>query len=269
MNERTVFPALLRHWRSRHGLSQLDLAAAADVSARHISFLETGRARPSRDMVLRLAATLNVPLREQNALLNAAGFSDAFLETGLGDAMDPTIRQTLEHMLSHHEPYPLVVMNRHYDLLMSNHGAARLIQKLLGERATSDPINILKLTFDPSLLQPFIEDWESIARFVLGRLHRELLQNPSDRGLTQLLTNLYAYPSVPAEWRVHDLATPSHAVLPIRFKLEGETLAFLTAVTVFNAPQNVTVEELRIESYYPLDDQTKRACERLALRPLA
>jgi transcriptional regulator with XRE-family HTH domain len=261
----TVFPALLRYWRGARGMSQLDLAGAAEVSGKHISFLETGRAKPSRDMVLRLATTLGVPLRDQNALLAAAGFAEAFREVEPG-AFDDNVRRALERMMAHQEPYPLLVLDRHYDLVMHNAAARRFMLAVLGDRAESER-NTMKLVFDPSLLRPYVVDWERTARALLGRLQREALYRRRDAGLTQLLATLCAYEGVPQGWRTPDLDAPSEATLNLRFEFAGQRIGFLTTLTVFQAPQNVSLEELQIESYFPLDETTDQVCRALAAAP--
>jgi transcriptional regulator with XRE-family HTH domain len=265
------FPALLRRWRTARGLSQLRLASAAAVSARHLSFLESGRARPSRDMVLRLSATLGVPMREQNALLTAAGFAEVFHDRGLGEAMDPRIQHVLSRMLSQQEPYPLVVMSRHYDLLMTNAAAARLIAALVGERRLGQlgSRNLLKLVFDPAALRPHIDDWPQVARALLLGVQRKLLHDPSDTGLRELLSALCSYQGVPDDWRTPDLSRSLEPTLQVRLRLGDELLSFVTVLTVFNAPQDLTLAELQIESYFPLDAATERACQQLAGVPIS
>jgi transcriptional regulator with XRE-family HTH domain len=246
-------------------MSQLDLAGAADVSPKHISFLETGRAKPSREMVLRLATTLGVPLRDQNALLVAAGFAEAFREVD-PTGFDPNVRRALERMMAHQEPYPLLVLDRHYDLVMQNAAARRFLLAVLGERAEIER-NTMKLLFDPQLLRPFVVEWERTARLLLGRLQREALYRRRDAGLTQLLTTLCAYEGVPQGWRTPDFESPSEATLNVRFEFGGQRIGFLTTLTVFQAPQNVSLEELQIESYFPLDDATEAVCRALAAQP--
>jgi transcriptional regulator with XRE-family HTH domain len=262
-----LFPALIKHWRTRRGLSQLDLALAAEVSSRHVSFLETGRAQPSREMILRLSAALSVPLRDQNALLSAAGFPDAYEEPepdgerGLGGA----ISQVLDRMLAQQEPYPMVVVNRRYDIVRTNRGAAGLLSRFIAEPAAlTPPVNAFRVVFDPHLARPFLLDWERVAATLLSRLHRESLERPADGELSSLLRSLFEYEGVPRGWQQPDLSLPSEPCLTIRLRRDDLELAFLTTVTVFSAPQNVTLDELRIESYFPLDEGTRRACERLA-----
>jgi transcriptional regulator with XRE-family HTH domain len=263
--EPRLFPAVLKHWRQRRGLSQLDLSLAADVSGRHISFLETGRAQPSREMVLRLGAALDVPLRDQNQMLQAAGFEPEFAEPGLEGGLPPPIEQALSRMMRQHEPYPMVVMNHRYDVLRASDGAARLFGLLvLDPSAMAPPLNLFRMMFDPRLARGAIVDWERTARAVLSRLHREALARAGDATLGELLRSLLEYPDVPEDFRQPDFSTPSEPTVMLRLRARGLDLGFLVTVTVFSAPQNVTLEELRIESFFPIDDATARACEELA-----
>ena len=258
-----LFPALLKHWRGRRGLSQLDLALAADVSARHVSFLETGRAQPSREMILRLAAALDVPLRDQNAMLQAVGLPEAW-SSATDQAITPPIERAILRMLEKHEPYPMVLLNRRYDLLRANHGATRLLGRFLAEPAAlPQPMNLCRALFDPRLARPYVVEWERVARILLSRLHRESLADPGDAELARLVEALLGYPDVPEAWRQPDFSLPSEPTLSLRIRRDGLDLAFLTTVTTFNAPQNIALEELRIESYFPLDEATARACERM------
>jgi transcriptional regulator with XRE-family HTH domain len=265
--EARLFPALLRHWRARRGLSQLDLALAADVSARHVSFLETGRARPSRDMVLRLGTTLAVPLRDQNALLQAAGYAPVFLEPGVGELPGP-ITQAIDRMLAQQEPFPMTVLDRTYDVIRANVAATRtLLHFVLDPAAMTAPPNVFALLFDPSLARTYVQDWERVAHAMVARLHREVLGRPEDGELSALLESLFRYPGVPGGWRQPDFSLPSEPTLELRLRKGELELGFLTTLAVFSAPQNVTLEELRIESYFPLDEQTARACERFSVAP--
>ncbi len=263
--ESRLFPALLRHWRTSRGYSQLDLAFAAEVSARHVSFLETGRAQPSREMVLRLASTLRMPLRDQNEALRAAGFAEAFPEPGIDDGLSPPIMQAIERMLRQHEPCPMMVLDRGYNVLRFNAGTARLLGRFVHDpSALSERPNLFAMLFDPRLTRPYVAEWPRVARAHVARLHRETLAQPGARDLAVLLRSLFVYPDVPTSWRHPDFSAPSEATLTLRL-IRGELdLSFLAAVTSFDAPQNVTLEELKIESYFPLDDATARTCERLA-----
>jgi transcriptional regulator with XRE-family HTH domain len=265
-DEARLFPALLRHWRTRRGQSQLDLSIAAEVSARHVSFLETARARPSREMVLRLAAVLDVPLRDQNALLHAAGFPSEFAEPRLADGMPPGIEQAIARMLAQHEPYPMYVLDRSYGILRTNQGALRLLATLVADpSALTFPMNLFQLLFDPRLARGAVVDWERTARALLSRLHRESLTRAGDVELADLVRSLESYPDVPPSVRHPDFSTPSEATLVLRLRTAEHEFAFLTMITMFNAPQNITLDELRIESLFPLDDVTAAACQRLSL----
>lgn len=260
-----VYSALLRHWRGRRGLSQLDLALAADVSARHISFLETGRAKPSRDMILRLAAALEVPLRDQNLMLDAAGFPSEFGSPSLEDGLPPAIVHAIERMLAQHEPYPMVVMDRKYDVLRVNDGAQRLLARMITDPdAVPSATNAFRMLFDPRLVRSFVVDWERVARALLSRLHRESLARPGDEELAALVRDLFEYPDVPETWRQPDFSIPSEPILSVGFRVGDFELRFMTMITVFNAPQKITLEDLRIESYFPMDDATTKALEELA-----
>jgi transcriptional regulator with XRE-family HTH domain len=260
-----LFPAVLKYWRGQRGLSQLDLALAADVSARHLSFLETGRSAPSREMVLRLATALHVPLRHQNEMLAAADFEPQYDEPDIHGELPPAIAHALERMMAQHEPFPLAVMNAGFDVLRTNRGGQRLIGRLIAQpEAMSMPLNACRLVFDPKGARPFVKDWERVARQLLARMHREALAQPQNEGLTRLVDELSAYPDVPKDWMAPDFSQPLDPVFSIGFERDGVSLAFLTTLTVFSAPQNVTLEELRIESYYPLDEATERACREAA-----
>ena len=260
-----LFSALLKYWRRERGMSQLDLSLAADVSSRHVSFLETGRAKPSREMVLVLASVLSVPFRDQNTMLQAAGFDAEFSEPSFQDGLPPAIENVVERMMAMHEPFPLVIMNRRYDVLRTNGAAMRILTPLVADaEALTPPLNAFRLLFDPRLLRPCVLDWPRVARTFLSRLHRESLASPQDQALGELVRALLEYPDVPEDWRTPDLSTPMEPALSVWIEKDGSRLGFLTTLTVFSAPMNVTLEELRIESYFPLDDATAEACRSMA-----
>lgn len=260
-----LISALLKYWRRERGMSQLDLSLAADVSSRHVSFMETGRAKPSREMVLLLASVLNVPMREQNTMLQAAGFEPEFMEPAFEDGLPSEIEFVVEQMMKNHEPFPLVIMNRRYDVLRTNDAAMRILTPLVVDPAAlAPPLNAFRLVFDPKLIRPYIEDWDRVARTFLSRLHRESLASPQDEALGELVNAMLEYPDVPDDWRSPDLSTPMSATLEVWVKKGDMRLGFLTTLTIFSAPLNVTLEELRIESYYPLDEHTAEVCRSLA-----
>jgi transcriptional regulator with XRE-family HTH domain len=263
-DDSTLFSALLRHWRTGRGLSQLDLSVNAEVSSRHISFLETGRAQPSREMVLILGTALGLTLRDQNALLRSAGFQDQYAEPNYAEGLTGPIARCVERMLQKHEPYPLVVMTGSYDLVRANNAALQLLTwSLLDPSALQPPGNLLRAVFDPRLTRTFIQDWEKVARWLLNRLHREALARPNDARIAALLRELLAYPDVPASLRQPDFSELSDGTLTFALERDGQRFSFLSTLTHFDAPQNVTLEELKIESFFPLDDATAHACETL------
>src|SRR5262245_7357343 len=256
--------ALLRGWRGARRLSQLDLALSADVSARHLSFLETGRALPSREMLLRLARVLDVPLRDRNALLQAAGYAPIYRETPLDDPQMAGVRQALELILRRHEPFPAVALDRRSDIVMINAGYARLGGALLAPPFTLPPaltvaprprLNALRLLFDPRGLRPHIVNWEEVARWLLVRLHRET-QGSMDSGRHELLTDLLGSPDVLPDWRQPDLATPPSLVLPVEMRVGDRSARLFTTLTTLGAPQDITLQELRIESFHAADAET-------------
>jgi transcriptional regulator with XRE-family HTH domain len=246
-------------------MSQLDLALAAEVSARHVSFLETGRSRPSREMILRLSSTLDVPLREQNAMFRAAGLEEVFPDPAPDAPFPPAVERAIERMMAQHEPFPLVVFDRKYDIVRLNVGASRLLPLFVAEPgALEPPMNAMALLFDPRGARPFVEDWPQAARSMLARLHREVLASGGDAELGALLHRVLELPEVPASWKQPDLGIPSEPTLTVRLRRNETRVAFLTTVTTFSAPQNVALEELHLESWFPLDDGTAEVCARIA-----
>lgn len=258
-DESRVFAALLRHWRTRRGLSQLDLALHADVSARHVSYLETRRSRPSRDMVLRLAAALDVPLRDQNVMLREAGFAPAFAEPGL-DALAPAVDYALTRLLAHHEPYPMLVLDRAYDVLRANRAAAALAALAVG--AVPPRWNAVLALFAAGGVRRHLDNWEPVARQAVARLHRESLSAPQDARLRDLLDLVLELPDVPPDWRRPDFDAGSEGALTLAFRLGEQRATFTTTLMSFHAPQNVTLDELQIECYLPADDATEAFCRR-------
>lgn len=245
---------LLQHWRRARNLSQLALAHEANVSPRHVCFLETGRAKPSRDMVLHLADTLAVPLRERNALLLAAGFAPMFRESALDDSELAPVRTAINAILKQQEPYPAVVMNRHWDIVTTNDAASRFFGMLLGDRTPPCAGNVLRLMFHPDGLRPFVENWETVAQALVRRVHREAVGGALDAAGRQLLSEVLAYAGVPARWRSPDLGTAVVPVMPVSFRHGDRVSHFFSAVTVLGTPQDITLQELRIECFFPLDE---------------
>ncbi|MEM6291175.1 MAG: helix-turn-helix transcriptional regulator [Myxococcota bacterium] len=254
----SLFQALLKFWRGKRGLSQLDLALAAGVSVRHVSFLETGRSSPSPSMVRRLAQTLGVPLRATNEMLRAAGHAPAFEESK--PAIDGAAADVIERLKRHHEPYPLVVIDRLYTVLDLNRGAIAMLGAMLGEAPPAD-LNLARLTFDPQGAHPLIANFDEVGRELLWRIQRESFERPDDAGVRALLDDLLAMPTVDEHWREIDLDTHSAPAVVLHLKRGDIELRFVTVVTVFQAPQNVALEELRIETWLPVDAATEAACQ--------
>ena len=257
--EPAALGALLQYWRRARNLSQLALAHEADVSPRHLCFLETGRAKPSRDMVLLLADALAVPLRERNALLLAAGFAPMFRESTLDDRELAPVRTAIHAILKQQEPYPAVVMNRHWEILANNGAATRFFGMLLDGRTPQGAGNILRLMFHPEGLRPFVENWEAVAQALVRRVHREAVGGALDETGRALLAEVLNYPGVPARWHVPDLGAPLVPVVPVSFRHGEQRFHFFSAVTVLGTPQDITLQELRVECFFPLDDATATA----------
>jgi transcriptional regulator with XRE-family HTH domain len=259
-----LFSALLKYWRAERGLSQLDLALHAEVTPRHVSFLETGRAKPSETMVLRLMDALRVPLRDQNEALRAAGFPPRFEEPAV-DALAPEIDAAIAQMMEQHEPYPLTLIDLGGAILRANQGARRVFGAFLAEPNVlpSQP-DMVSLIFDPRLMRPFVLEWPALARQMVSRLHREHLTH-GDARVAHALAHALSFPGVPSAWRTPDFGTAQGPAFTIRVTREAMRAAFLVTTTTFSAPQQVTLEELRIESCFPLDEETRDLCRRLAL----
>jgi transcriptional regulator with XRE-family HTH domain len=254
-----AFGRLLRRWRSQRELSQLELALVAGVSARHLSFLETGRSAPSRDMILRLGAALDLPPHARNALLEAAGFAPTSTRSD-ATTIEPAILEALERMMAHHEPFPIVVMNPRHDILRTNVAAGRLLATFLGDADLSPPLNALALLFSPAA-RDVIVDWESTARRVIASAHGEALRHGDDPSFGAWVRSLADTLGPGSDEAADEPALPA---FPVAFQRGALRASFYTTLTVFNAPRSAGAEHLRIESYFPLDDLTRRLCEDLA-----
>jgi len=257
--------ALLQYWRDARGMSQLALAIEANVSARHVSFIETGRARASREMILHLASTLDVPLRERNSLLLAAGFAPVFLESALDAPELSAVRVALDAILAKQEPYPAVVMNRTWDIISANTGAQRFFGHLLSGQPLPSPANVVRMMFDPAWLRPRVVNWEAVAESLVRRVHREAVGAVTDAATRQLLAEVLAYPGVPEHWSRPDADAPLLPVIPVTFTKDARTFTFFSAVTTLGTPQDVTLQELRIECFFPLDAETTQNVAALAV----
>ena len=244
-----LFPALLKHWRAKSGLSQLDLALAAGVSSRHISFLETGRSSPSAEMVLRLAATLDVPLRQTNAMLRAADHAAIYPEPQPGDSLPPQITSAVDLLKAHHEPFPLIVMDRSYNVLDANAGASVLLTSLLpsDQIIALDGLNLARFTFDPDGGYRVIENFTEVGRELLWRMQREVLAEPDQGPLRQLLDEVLSMDTIAPDWRHSDPTAPSAPTVEIRLRVGRQPWSFTLLITALRAPLTAAPDELRIE----------------------
>lgn len=250
----------LREWRQRRHLSQLDLAGDAEISARHLSFVETGRAAPSRDMVLRLAERLDVPLRERNVLLVAAGFAPAFTNRSLDDPALAAARQAVEIVLKAHEPYPALAVDRHWNLVSAN----AMVAPLLGGVAPSllaPPLNVMRLSFHPEGLAPLTVNLAEWCAHLLERLHRQI-EATADPVLVALYDELKTYP-IPARGAPRTNLAESVAV-PFQMRMGKDVLSFISTTMIFGTPVDITLSELALETFFPADEATAEKMRDLA-----
>ena len=242
-------------------LSQLQLSLESGVSARHLSYLETGRAQPSREMVCRLAAVLDVPLRERNALLLAAGFAPAFHETALDEPGLRHVRRAVEFILAKQEPYPAFAVDRRWNLVMSNAASRSIFGMLLagGTRHT----NIMRQVFDPASLRRCIVNWEEVAGDLLRLLRRDIAVAPRDAAARSLLDEVLTFPEVRAASNRADAARHATPLLTAVYRLGEQQLRFFSTITTFDTSGELTVAELRIECAFPADEATEAFCRRV------
>jgi transcriptional regulator with XRE-family HTH domain len=249
---------LLREWRQRRRLSQLDLAIAANVSSRHLSFVETGRSKPTSAMILHLAEHLDVPLRDRNVLLLAGGYAPAYPERGLAEPELTAVRAALRKVLAGHEPYPAVVVNRWWELVDANPGI-ELFTRHVSPGLLEPPVNVLRLSLHPDGMAPRIANLPEWRAHLLARLHRQA-EAAGDQRLAGLHDELEAYPGGVSDRppRATDVT------VPLRYRGDQQELAFISITAMVGTPMDVTVEELVIESFYPADEATAAA---LGARP--
>ncbi len=216
-------------------------------------------------MVLRLASVLDVPLRERNTLLLAAGFAPVYAESKMDAPALAAVRGALAAILRQQEPFPAVVMNRAWDIQGTNAAATRFFEFLLGERGGtgSAPPNVLRMMFDPDAVRPFVTNWRAVAEALVQRVHRESVGGIPDEPTRKLLGEILSYPGVPASWRSADIAVPLLPVVPVSFAKDGRRFDFFSTVTTLGTPQDVTLQEIRIECFFPADEATDRAARQL------
>jgi transcriptional regulator with XRE-family HTH domain len=245
---------LLRTWRQRRRLSQLDLALDAEVSPRHLSFVETGRSNPSRELLMHLAEQLQVPLRERNALLLAAGYAPLYPQRPLDDAAMGPVRDALETILSGHEPYPAIVFDQHFDLVAANRPAMALLADDVAPELLAPPVNVLRLALDPRGLAPRIANLGDVGMHLVARVRRQALVS-GDPALAALHAELTAYPWVGAPPAV--LEPAAMLFVPVRIRrTDGAELRLFSTVATFGTALDITLAELAIESFFPADEGT-------------
>jgi transcriptional regulator with XRE-family HTH domain len=250
----------LREWRQRRRLSQLDLAVEAEISARHLSFVETGRSQPSREMVLRLAERLDVPLRERNLLLVAAGFAPVFPERPMNDPALASARAAVDLVLRAHEPFPAIAIDRHWTLLAHNR-LVPLLVAMASEELRRPPANVLRLSLHPQGLAPHIANLDEWREHLLARLRRQI-DLTADPAMIELMQELSTYPK-PRGSQPFAPATGG-VVVPLRLATPAGVLSFISTTTVFGTPIDITLSELALETFFPADPATGDALHRMA-----
>jgi transcriptional regulator with XRE-family HTH domain len=261
MNSTAIRPVgeLLREWRQRRRLSQLDFAGEAEISTRHLSFLETGRSQPSREMVLRLSELLEVPLRERNAWLLAAGYAPVFAERPLSDPALTAARAAIDLVLKGHEPYPALAVDRHWNLVASNLAAQRLMADLSPE-LLQPPMNVLRVSLHPKGLAPRIVNLAEWRAHILARLRHQVGLS-GDAGLQRLLEELSAYAAPEIAKSKAPAVNTDYAgvIIPLQLASPAGVLSFISTTTLFGTPLDVTLSELAVEAFFPADESTGAA----------
>jgi transcriptional regulator with XRE-family HTH domain len=263
LNSRSAgFGEHLRAWRQRRRLSQLDLAAEADISTRHLSYVETGRANPSREMVLRLTARLEVPLRERNAFLVAAGYAPMYRETRLDEPAMAAAKQAVEMILSSHEPFPAMAIDRHWNLVAAN----RMLRHLLTDVDASllqSPVNVLRLSLHPRGLAPKIVNLAQWRAHLFERLSHQIAAS-AEPALIALLGELRNLPLPVAEAEEHLQGEHMGVAMPMKFRSPAGVLSFISTTTIFGSPLDVTLQEIALETFFPSDEFTRQALRSVA-----
>jgi transcriptional regulator with XRE-family HTH domain len=251
-----AFAATLRAWRRRRGLSQMALAARAGISLRHLGFLEVARAAPSRDMVMRLAAALDIPLRQHNTLLMAAGFAPVWRESRFDAPELEQVRGAINYMLAQQEPFPAVAVDRRWNLLQANKGAVRLVEFLVGPLAPAAAVNLADALVAPDVLRPYLVNWEAVVRYFVRTVEADAAMDGTAE-TAALLDRLLGYRDVRDVLKdpMSDAAGP---VLPMHFRKGDVALQLFTAIATLGTPQDVTLQELRIETFFPADEATEK-----------
>jgi len=247
---------LLRHWRSLRGKSQNELSLDTEISQRHLSFIESGRSVPSRQTLVTLAQALDIPLRERNQLFLAAGFAPMYVDEAWNAGEMAAVTRALARVLQQHEPFPAMVMDRYWNVLMTNEAAPRFFNIFVDLAARPVPRNMLHLMFDPAGMRPHIANWNSASKSLLERVQREAVGHVLDERTRELIDELLAYPDI-----VEGNSTPADEsalpVLPLSFTKHGQTLNYFSMVSTVGTPLTIAAQELRVECLFPMDEATE------------
>jgi transcriptional regulator with XRE-family HTH domain len=265
-----LFGPMLRAWRRRRGASQLALALQSGVSQRHVSFLESGRARPSREMVVQLTSALDVPLRQRNTMLLAAGFAPVYRESNLAAPELLPVRQAIARMMKQQEPYPAYVIDRLWNVLDANEAAVAFAH-FLNEGPPPPPApgkqsNILRSLLDPTGLRPKIANWEEVARYLVSTTYAEILAAGGEPKALAFIEEVMAYPDVPASFRRVRFEDRPPPVLTLDFIVGGKSMSVFSTIATLGTPQDVTLQEVRIECFFPADDRSDALFKSLAAK---
>ena len=245
---------LLRYWRRQRGKSQLDLSLDTGISQRHLSFVESGRSTPSRDVLLIVSEKLDIPLRERNVLLVASGYAPVYAEPSWDIPQMATVTKAIDRMLLQQEPHPALVLDRYWYVIKTNQAAPRFFGSFVDLDARPKPRNLLDLMFDPAGMRPFVEHWEVVAAGLLQRVYRESLGHVLDQNTMEVLKGLEKYPGVKGLSTIPRTHSP---VLPITFLRGNERLSYFSLITTVGTPQSITAQELRIECMFPFEPESK------------
>ena len=264
-----TFGNLLKHWRKQRNFSQLDLALASDVSQRHISFLESGRANPSQEMILQLATVLDIPLREQNIMLTTAGFPPIYSESDLSSPEFEPIRKALDFIMLSQTHSPVLVMDRYWNLIQSNSVSQQLINWLIDSQDLQNlfyidgKINLMRLMLHPQGLKPFVVNWEEIGGNLIKRVYREALADGNNEQPKQLYQELLTYPDIPQLWKLSNSHTWQLPLLTLNLAKDGLKFNFFSAIATLGTPHDIMLQELRIETLFPADEVTQKNLTKL------